>query len=161
MAAVLNEATLSAQPDVPSGQRLRGQEKQYQALLELMGRPSFVALLAGPPGCGKKTLVRRAAGERGLDPREFDIEASWAGPELRRRLGMISSHMLGGKNGAVWLVFNAELVDAQAAVWKSGAVQGQRMALLVNDAPPGLRRELAPLYFNRLTDYTVAETLRA
>ena len=161
MAAVLNEAALSPQPGAPNSLVLRAQEKQYQALLKLMGRPSFVALVAGPPGCGKKTLVRRAARERGLAPHDFDIEASWSEPELRRRVSMLSPRVLGDDRDAAWLVFNAELVDARAAVWKSSAAQGQRMTLLVNDASPGLRRELAPLYFNRLTDYTVAETLRA
>eukprot|EP00973_Karenia_brevis_P089671 12398921-Karenia_brevis.AAC.1 len=33
----------------------------YTQLLELMGRKSFAAVVAGPPDCGSKTLVRSAA----------------------------------------------------------------------------------------------------
>ena len=42
---------------------LPGTEKQYQQLRTLLAKQTFVGIVAGPPGTGKKTLVRYVAAE--------------------------------------------------------------------------------------------------
>lgn len=135
------------------------QESKYTWLLDLMGRKSFVQLVSAPPGSGSKTLVRSAARTRGLVPQDFDIEWRHEAQELRRRLSRLCTHLLGIRQDVVWVVHNAELVDAQSSVWKSPSLKEQRIVLLVHDVPPGLRARFAPLYVNRLTDYAIQQIL--
>ena len=145
---------------------LPGTEKQYQQLRALMAEGSFVALVAGPPGSGKRTLISRVAEEAGLRTHDFDIEsAGMSAAELR---AMIAKRLSASQitpdatlwTNIVWVVHNAELLDAHAAVWKSDVTQGLRIILKVHDAPPKLREALKPIYFDRVTDARVAAWAR-
>ena len=65
---------------------LPGTDKQYQQLRALFAKRTFVALVAGPPGSGKKTAVRHIAAEASLRTHDIEVEHAWPPEELRTRL---------------------------------------------------------------------------
>ena len=68
---------------------LPGTAKQYQQLSALMAKESFVAVVAGPPGSGKRTLLDHVAKELGLHMSDFDIEKPGSSEaELRKLIAM-------------------------------------------------------------------------
>jgi len=137
-------------------QPVRGQEEQYQKLLGLMRRTSFVTLVAGPPGSGKKSMVRRAALECDLTPQDLDLDRCYTEQDVSTLLGRLSGRALGDQSSVAWLLFNAELVEARPLK----GVKDLRMAIMAHDATPSLRQAFAPLYFNRLSTYSVTQILR-
>ena len=124
---------------------LPGTERQYQQLRALMSAP-FVALVAGPPGVGKRTLLDHVATEAGLHTADFNIAHSkMTAAELRALIAkrLTSAQITEDaalRGNTVWVVHNAELLDAHAAVWQSDVTRGLRIILKVNDAPPGCAR---------------------
>ena len=64
---------------------LPGTENQYQQLRALVAKHSFVAIVAGPPGSGKKTAVRHIAAEASLRAHDVEVEHVWSPEELRAR----------------------------------------------------------------------------
>ena len=56
---------------------LPGTEKQYQQLRTLLAKQTFVGIVAGPPGTGKKTLVRYVAAETPLQTHDVEVEHVW------------------------------------------------------------------------------------
>ena len=145
---------------------LPGTERQFEQLRTLMTFP-FVALVAGPPGVGKRTLLDHVAEQAGLRTADFDIEHSkMTAAELRaliaRRLTSAQiTEDAALRGNTVWVVHNAELLDAHAAVWQSDITRGLRIILKVNDAPPKLREVFKrPIHFNRVTGTRVAAWVR-
>ena len=113
---------------------LPGTEKQFEQLRTLMTSP-FVALVAGPPGVGKRTLLDHVAEQAGLRTTDFDIEHSkMTAAELRALIAkrLTSAQITEDaalRANTVWVVHNAELLDAHAAVWQSDVTHGLRIIL--------------------------------
>ena len=101
---------------------LPGTDKQYQQLRALFAKRTFVALVAGPPGSGKKTAVRHIAAEASLRTHDIEVEHAWPPEELRTRLAKLGTQLTDdpGSTGheTLWVVHNAEILERCAAVWK-------------------------------------------
>lgn len=145
---------------------LPGTERQFEQLRTLMPSP-FVALVAGPPGVGKRALLDHVAEQAGLRTADFDIEHSkTTAAELRALIAkrLTSAQITEDaalRANTVWVVHNAELLDAHAAVWQNDVTCGLRIILKVNDTPPKLREVFKkPIHFNRVTDTRVAAWVR-
>ena len=70
---------------------LPGTDKQYQQLRALFAKRTFVALVAGPPGSGKKTAVRHIAAEASLRTHDIEVEHAWPPEVLRTRLAKLGT----------------------------------------------------------------------
>ena len=72
---------------------LPGTEKQYQQLRTLIAKQTFVGIVAGPPGTGKKTLVRYVAAETPLQTHDVEVEHVWPPEELRARIARLGTQL--------------------------------------------------------------------
>ena len=145
---------------------LPGTEKQYQQLRTLLAKQTFVGIVAGPPGTGKKTLVRYVAAETPLQTHDVEVEHVWPPEELRARIARLGTQLTDSSSAGrapqntLWVVHNAEILERCAAVWKTVESYGLRVVLLMHDVPSAYREQLVPIQFNRVTDARMAEWLR-
>ena len=150
--------------------------KQHQQLRALTVKDSFVAIVAGPPGSGKKTAIRLVASQAGLCAHDLDVEHAWAPAQLQSLIGKLGNCQVvsGGQcaDGAgreaptgagvrggntIWVVHNAEILEKCAAVWKRVVAQGLRVVLVMHDVPRPYREHFVPIYFNRVPEARVKE----
>ena len=143
---------------------LPGTENQYQQLRAQVAKHSFVAIVAGPPGTGKKTAVRHIAAEASLRAHDVEVEHAWSPEELRARIAKLGTQLTDdpSMSGAetLWLVHNAEILERCAAVWREVECRGHRVILVMHDVPRAYRDQFSPVYFNRLTDVRMKEWVR-
>ena len=121
---------------------LPGTGNQYQQLRAQVAKHSFVAIVAGPPGSGKRTAARHIAAEASL--RAHDLEVEHAGPpeELRTRIAKLGTQLTDDPSmsaDTLWVVHNAEILDRCADMWKEVEAYGRRVALLMHDIPRAYR----------------------
>ena len=69
---------------------LPGTQQQQEQLRAVMAGESFVALVAGPPGSGKRTVINRVAEESGLHAHDFEIDSMKDTGELRALIKRLS-----------------------------------------------------------------------
>ena len=141
---------------------LPGTDGQLQQLRALV-KKTFVAIVAGPPGSGKKTAVRHIAAEASLRAHDVEVEHAWSPEELRARIAKLGTQLTDDPSRSadtLWLVHNAEILERCAAVWKEVECRGHRVLLLMHDVPRAYRDHFSPIHFNRLTDARMREWVR-
>ena len=142
--------------------KLYGAEGQHSQLQALMRQPTFVHVVAGPPGSAKTTTIKHAAHEAGLQVQTVAIDHQSVAKlaETLRKLGTTVLSESKQVQETLWLVLGAEILPAAAApYWKAGAAMGGlRIVLEVCDVPPSLRSgpgKLDVIYFNKVSEANV------